>query len=85
VIEGPEGKVVTNALIDNGSDVTLITKRLVKTLKLEGERSLLNIKTLHGTESSVSERVNVGLGSTDGEFFVSATNVSQLISCRVNR
>ena len=56
VIYGAITKVV-NALLDSGSDKTLITSELAKTLKLKGKQQKLNITSAISTLVSVTSKL----------------------------
>ncbi|KAF4514163.1 UNVERIFIED_CONTAM: hypothetical protein B566_EDAN019286 [Ephemera danica] len=74
ILRGPEGEIVTNALLDTGSEVTLVSKKLAKTLKLDGDRCTLNIRMVNGAHTASSEKVTFELASLDREFSVSVGN-----------
>ena len=48
---------VVNALLDSGSDTTLITSEFVKTLKLKGKQQKLNITSAISTSVSVTSKL----------------------------
>ena len=48
---------VVNALLDSGSDTTLTTSELAKTLKLKGKQQKLNITSAISTSVSVTSKL----------------------------
>ncbi|CAH8494788.1 unnamed protein product [Dicrocoelium dendriticum] len=65
-VVGPFGSIETYALLDNGSDTTLITQDLVGRLRLEPQPSSLTIKTINGDRSMDSSVVKFYLRSLNG-------------------
>ncbi|XP_071111155.1 uncharacterized protein [Haliotis cracherodii] len=61
---GPNGRIIkTFALLDSGSDVTLIHKDLVKDLGLHGDRRKLKVKTYNSVSTENSLKVSLDIES----------------------
>ncbi|VDP90395.1 unnamed protein product [Echinostoma caproni] len=61
----PGGVVNAMAFMDNGSDTTLINKRLTVNHNITTQPSSLTISTVNGTKATTSDQANVTLVSLD--------------------
>ena len=61
-----DGTFHTDALLDTGSSTTFCSKRLVDELKLQDTKMSYKLRTLHGSQDSLSEVVNFQVSSKDG-------------------
>ena len=80
-------RIKTYALLDNGSDVTLIDRRLAEELGLSGEPAKLNVRTIHGSTTKSCERVSLrmeSLGIHEGSTNVDAYAIDHLPLAKVN-
>ena len=68
VLSGPRGLVTTYALLDNGSDCTLVDKDVADKLGMNIKRSYTTISTLHGTKVIPCGKGSLSLASLDGIF-----------------
>ena len=81
VLEANGKRIYTRALLDTGSDVTLISKELAAQLEIKGRKQVLCMGTIHGQGPNMNvERVNFTLGSSDRsvKFEVNAYAIPQL-------
>ena len=65
-VHGPSGSHTTNALLDMGSQVTLVTESLCKRLGISGPSDGLVLKTINGSERLQSRRVCFSVESVGG-------------------
>nr|CAK6928354.1 unnamed protein product [Fasciola hepatica]CAK6928356.1 unnamed protein product [Fasciola hepatica] len=79
-ISGPKGTALTYALIDNGSDVSLVEKGLVEQVGLSQVTSCVTIRTVSGLSKMESGVVNLCVVSSDD-----SANVSVERALCVNR
>ncbi|XP_066933479.1 uncharacterized protein [Clytia hemisphaerica] len=70
--------VNTYALLDSGSQCTLITKSLCQSLKLPGKVKKVSFGTIKDEEEMQAKIVNLKLSSTDGSFVSQVKNVYSL-------
>jgi hypothetical protein len=63
-------EVLTYALIDNGSDVTLVDDEVSSRLNLNGKSCKLNVRTLHGTRIISGKQVGLEIQSLSSDFSV---------------
>ena len=68
--------VETYALLDSGSEYTIITKGLCDSVKLEGKVKKVNFVTIKGAETMKSKVVDIS--SVDGSFKTDVENVCSL-------
>ena len=68
VLSGPKGSMKTYALLDNGSDCTLVDKYVADKLGINTECSYTTISTLHGTRAVPCGKGALSLASLDGDF-----------------
>ena len=75
------------ALLDAGSQVNLVTQKLVNKLSLSTTKSQLSIEGVGLKTGSSKARVNIGLAARDGEFStrLEAFVISQIISNQPSR
>ena len=66
-VQGPSGTIVTHALLDLGSQVTLITDELCDRLGVSGPTDGLVLSTLNGNERLQSRRVTFSVQPVGGE------------------
>jgi hypothetical protein len=62
-IIGPKGAVVTHALLDSGSDTTLISQDVVNELGIEGSPTSIEVTSLNGTSTLPTMAVSFVLKS----------------------
>lgn len=60
-------RAATYALLDNGSDTTLVDQTLVKQLKIPDKPRSFKVKTIHGVKEVKGAEVNLMVQSLDGE------------------
>ena len=65
-VHGPSGSRTTNALLDMGSQVTLVTDSLCNRLGISGPSNGLVLKTVNGSERLQSRRVCFSIESVGG-------------------
>lgn len=73
-------EVECRALLDSGSQVNLITERLVKRLNISKQASSININGIGNTNTKTQHRVNVGLHSRINGF---STRLEALVLPRI--
>ena len=81
LVEGPVDRVRTYALMNSGSDSTLIKKSVLDRVGLRGEPTNLRIRTVTGETDMMSYKCNLVVHSLDGENSVTicdAFSVSKL-------
>ena len=59
--------VLTHAILDNGSDTTLISDQLLKRMGVERKLEEVYTKTVHGSKLHKCRQVDVVLSSLDGK------------------
>lgn len=64
-IEGPQGSVTTYALLDNGSEVTLIQRDILQSVGVETSETSLNIRTVNGSSQITSGIARCKITSLD--------------------
>ncbi|TGZ73054.1 hypothetical protein CRM22_001737 [Opisthorchis felineus] len=62
-MKGPHGGVLTYALLDSGSDVTLVERDLLNEVGLTGASTILNLSTVSGTATVEAESLRIELES----------------------
>lgn len=67
LVSGPRGQVETVALLDNGSDTSLIDTELLGEIGVKGRTETLNINTMTGRGSFESQRSDVTVHALGGE------------------
>ncbi|CAH8485099.1 unnamed protein product [Dicrocoelium dendriticum] len=67
LVSGPAGTIRTLALIDNGSDTSLIDSTLLQVIGVQGSVTTLNISTVAGRCQVESQLVSVTVRSIDGD------------------
>ncbi|TPP57117.1 Protein disulfide-isomerase [Fasciola gigantica] len=65
---GPKGSKETYALLDNGSDSTLLSSAAANSLGIDGPLTRLSVTTLAGTASQVTSEVNFAVQSLSGDY-----------------
>ena len=78
-VQGPRGRETVYALLDNGSDISLIEGDLAKRIGLSGSKTKLNLSTISGTSNEQSECYRLKLLSPNG---AGAVTIDQLFSVR---
>ncbi|KAF0291066.1 hypothetical protein FJT64_010776 [Amphibalanus amphitrite] len=66
-VNGPAGSRTTNALLDLGSQITLITDDLCDRLGISGPTDKLVLSTLSGTQTTTSRRVSFAVEAVGGD------------------
>ncbi|KAF0292281.1 hypothetical protein FJT64_009708 [Amphibalanus amphitrite] len=66
-VNGPAGSRTTNALLDLGSQITLITDDLCDRLGISGPTDKLVLSTLSGTQTTTSRRVSLAVEAVGGD------------------
>ncbi|KAF0298524.1 hypothetical protein FJT64_004124 [Amphibalanus amphitrite] len=66
-VNGPAGSRTTNALLDLGSQITLITDDLCDRLGISGTTDKLVLSTLSGTQTTTSRRVSLAVEAVGGD------------------
>lgn len=67
---GPNGKVVINALIDEGSDTTFVNSKVLKLIGLtKGKEKILVVNGASGSTEIASRTVSLVISGTDGKRF----------------
>ena len=82
VVHGPRGKRKVNALLDMGSEISLIKDDIASQVGLEGPVESLKIGTVDGSKTRSSRRVNFQIQSLISEerFQVAAARTTPLIN-----
>ncbi|GAA53279.1 protein disulfide-isomerase, partial [Clonorchis sinensis] len=60
---GPKGTVLTHALLDNGSDTTLLTADVAKQLGIEGEATRVEVSSVNGPDIKDTMAVSFAIQS----------------------
>ncbi|GAA52819.1 protein disulfide-isomerase, partial [Clonorchis sinensis] len=71
-VNGPHGSVLTYALLDSGSDVTLVTKDLLDEVGLTGAPTTLNLSKVGGTATVEAGSLRIEFESLDSDETVAA-------------
>lgn len=66
-LKGPAGEVIVNALLDTGSDATLLSREVMQKLGLAGTTKVLSLTTVHGEGRSDAFRVALSIGPVDSD------------------
>lgn len=66
-LKGPKGVIIVNALLDTGSDATLLSKAVMEKLGLDGDLKTLSLTTLHGERRTDAFRVNLSIGPVNSD------------------
>ncbi|RXS50543.1 hypothetical protein ETB91_15250, partial [Lacticaseibacillus rhamnosus] len=64
-LRGPTGEILVNALLDSGSDATLVRLEVIQQLGLTGKTEMLSMATLNGERRIQSCRVTLEVGAVD--------------------
>ena len=82
IVRGPNGQRVVNALLDLGSQVSLITEQLATDLGLSGPDEPLRLGTVSGSSTHASKRVKLRVQPHDGadEFAVPGVRTTPVIN-----
>ncbi|CAH8527045.1 unnamed protein product [Dicrocoelium dendriticum] len=75
LVSGPAGTIRTLALIDNGSDTSLIDSTLLQVIGVQGSVTPLNISTVAGQCQVESQLVSVTVRSIDGDEAVQLNSI----------
>jgi hypothetical protein len=65
-VVGPKGQIIVNALIDNGSNVTLLSETIRNRLGIEGDEVNMKVETLTGDSNMLTKRCEFTIVSLDG-------------------
>ena len=84
IVSGPDGEVETLALLDEGSQITLCSKKLADRIGLQGEKSSLRMRTLNAVKEVSCMVANIKVKSIkrDEEIDVQVTSLDDMpVSC----
>ena len=81
-IHGPRGKTKVNALLDMGSQISLIKERTASRLGLQGPAQPLKISTIDGSQTRMSQQVNFDVQSllTEERFQVTGAQTTPTLN-----
>ncbi|MBM6549392.1 aspartyl protease family protein, partial [Streptococcus dysgalactiae] len=87
-IQGNNGHIVANAMLDSGSDTTLISDAVVNKLGLKGHSTYLNIETALGVKRQHCLEIELNVMSLSGEEIIHvprAYSVPRVLQSKVDK
>ena len=78
IIKGPKAEIKTYAMLDNGSDTTLITQGLLNKAGLTGRHIALQLRTVTGEASVRSVKCDLVIDSLDREHSIKVTDACSI-------
>ncbi len=82
---GNTEEVLTYALLDNGSEVTLCHERLMETLKIGGDKLKFTLTGINGSTEVDSQLIDIVVESLDGSTAVELSNVKTVTQMPISK